>query len=97
MAQLVEWLHLIPEVSGSNQVIGKNLFYILNICLLLNVCWRDENKEKEAGNGPFLKKIDNIYLQHSYHVVTYGWIRSNRYNIPKKLFHQSGYLGFGSS
>ena len=29
----------------------------MNICLLLTVYWKDENKEKEAGNGPFLKKL----------------------------------------
>ena len=54
VAQLVEWLLPIPEVRGLNPVIGKNLF-ILNICLLSTVYWKDENKEKEAGNGPFLK------------------------------------------
>ena len=36
MAQLVERLLPIPEVHGSNPVIGKNLF-ILNICLLSTV------------------------------------------------------------
>ena len=34
--QLVEWSLPIPEVHGSNPVIGKNLF-ILNICLLSTV------------------------------------------------------------
>ena len=29
---------------------------LLNIYLLLTVCRKDENKEKEVGNGPFLKK-----------------------------------------
>ena len=29
---------------------------LLNICLLSTVYWKDENKEKEAGNGPFFKK-----------------------------------------
>ena len=29
---------------------------LLNIYLLLTVCRKDKNKEKEAGNGPFLKK-----------------------------------------
>ena len=29
---------------------------LLNIYLLLTVCRKDENKEKEAGNGPFLYK-----------------------------------------
>ena len=56
MAQLVERSLLIPEVRGSNPVIGKNLF-ILNICLLSTVCKKDENKEKEAGDGPFKKNL----------------------------------------
>ena len=30
---------------------------LLNIYLLLTVCRKDENKEKEAGNGPFKKNI----------------------------------------
>ena len=52
VAQLVERSLQIPEVRGSNPVIGKIL---LNICLLSTVYWNDENKEKEAGNGPFKK------------------------------------------
>ena len=32
---------------------------LLNIYLLLTVCRKDENKEKEAGNGPFFKKRSN--------------------------------------
>ena len=36
VAQLVEQLLLIPEVRGSNPIIGKNLF-ILNICFLSTV------------------------------------------------------------
>ena len=54
VAQLVEQLLPIPGVRSSNPVISKKLF-ILNICLLSTVYWKDENKEKEAGNGPFLK------------------------------------------
>ena len=56
VAQLVEWSLPIPEVRGLNPVIGKKIIYILNICLLSTVYWKDENKEKEAGNGPFKKK-----------------------------------------
>ena len=56
VAQLVEQSLPLPEVCGLNPVIGKNLF-ILNICLLSTVYWKDENKEKEAGDGPFFKKI----------------------------------------
>ena len=55
VAQLVEWSPLIPEVCGSNPVIGKNLF-TLNICLLSTVYWKEKNKEKETGNGPFKKR-----------------------------------------
>ena len=59
VAQLVEWSLPIPEIRGLNPVIGKNLF-ISNICLPSTVYWKDENKEKETGNGPFFKK--NNYL-----------------------------------
>ena len=61
VAQLVEWLLPIPEVRGSNPVIGKNLL-ISNICLLSTVYWKDENKEKEAGDGPFKKGA--CYFNH---------------------------------
>ena len=53
VAQLVERSIPIPEVCGSNPVIGYKFIYILNICLLSTVYWKDENKEKEAGNGPY--------------------------------------------
>ena len=52
VAQLVEWSPPIPEVHGSNPVMGKNL-YVSNICFLSTGSWKDENKEKEAGNSPF--------------------------------------------
>ena len=61
VAQLVERSLPIPEVHGLNPVIGKNLF-ILNICLLSTAYWKDKNKEKEAGIGPFLKKF--IFLNY---------------------------------
>ena len=53
MAQLVERSRPIPEVRGSNPVIGKNLLFILNICLLSTVYWKDENKEKRPGMAHF--------------------------------------------
>ena len=34
----------------------QKFIYILNICLLSTVYWKDENKEKEAGDGPFFFK-----------------------------------------
>ena len=52
VAQLVERSLPIPEVRGSDPVIGKKLL-ISNICILSTVYWKDENKGKEAGNGPF--------------------------------------------
>ena len=42
-----------PRFESSHR---QKFIYILNICLLSTVFWKDENKEKEAGNGPFLKK-----------------------------------------
>ena len=54
MAQLVEQSLPIAEVCGSNPVIGKK--NILNIYCQLY--WKDENKEKEAGNGPFFYEIN---------------------------------------
>ena len=42
VAQLVEQSLPIPEVCGLNPVISKN-YYILNICLLSTVYWKDEN------------------------------------------------------
>ena len=51
LAQLVERSIPTPEVRGLNPVIGK-------ICVYYQLYWKDENKEKEAWNGPFfLKKI----------------------------------------
>ena len=35
----------------------QKFILILNTCLLSTVHWKDENKEKEAGYGPFFKKV----------------------------------------
>ena len=48
VSQLVGQSLPIPEVRGSNPFIGK---FTSNIYCQLN--WKDGNKEKEAGNGPF--------------------------------------------
>ena len=72
VAHLVERSLPIPEVRGSNPDIG--ILFILNICLLSTVYWKDENKEKEAGYGPFKKKTKkNLYL-------LLGWTEQN--SIP---------------
>ena len=61
VAQLVERSLPIPEVRGSNPVIGKKLLTIIVYCQLC--IEKTKNKEKEAGNGPFfLKKISLNFL-----------------------------------
>ena len=52
VAQLVERSLLKPKGRGSNPVIGK-IYWAFVFCQLY---WKDENKEKEAGTCPFLKK-----------------------------------------
>ena len=54
MAQFEERLLPIPKEPGSNPVIG-NFYWTFIYCQLFEE--KDENKEKEAGNGPFKKKI----------------------------------------
>ena len=52
VAKLVERLLPISEVHCSNPFIGKNVYWTF-YCQL---CWKDENKEKETGKAHFLKK-----------------------------------------
>jgi len=49
-----------PQFESSH---WQKFIYILNFCLLSTVYWKDKNKEKEAGNGPFLKKIVYLHLR----------------------------------
>ena len=56
VAQLVERLLPIPDVRSTNPVIDKKI--ILNIYCQLY--WKDENKEKEAGNGIFKKITEKL-------------------------------------
>ena len=54
VAQLVERSLPTLEVRGSNSVIGKKICWILIVnCVEI---WKDKNKEKESGIGPFLNK-----------------------------------------
>ena len=48
VAQLVEQLLPTLDICGSNPVIGH--FYLPSA--VLKMCWKDENEEKESGNGP---------------------------------------------
>ena len=52
VAELVELLLPILEVHRSNPVIGKLLYGTFVYCQLN---FKDKNKAKEAGNGPYLK------------------------------------------
>ena len=61
MAQLVERSLPTPEVRGSNPVIDKLLYTTFVYCQLY---WKDGNKEKEAGKGPFKKQL------LKYHIVS---------------------------
>ena len=56
VAQSVEWSLPIPEVRGSNPVIGKHL----NRTFTVNCIEKTKIKEKEAGNGPFLKDMSSL-------------------------------------
>ena len=61
-AQLVERSLPTHEIRGSNPVLGK--LYIPIYCQLH---WKDENKEKEAGNGQFFKKdVESREVVRSY-------------------------------
>ena len=51
VAQLVEQSLPTPEIRGSNPDIGK-------ILSANSTIEKAKNKEKEAGNGPSLKKVD---------------------------------------
>ena len=53
VAQLVERSFALPEVHGSNLVIGKLLYRTFVYCQLYR---KNEKKKKEAGNGPFKKQ-----------------------------------------
>ena len=52
VAQLAEWSLLTPEVPSWSSVL------ILSSCSLSTACLvKDENKEKETGNGPFINLL----------------------------------------
>ena len=55
VAQLVEQPLLMPEVCSLNQAIGK--IYIEHFFTV-----KDENKAKEAGNGPLKKNLQRIFF-----------------------------------
>ena len=40
----------------------QKFIFILNICSLSTVYWKDENNEKEAENGPFIKRCSRLLI-----------------------------------
>ena len=63
VAQLVEWSLLTPEIHSSKSQHRQSFVYQLELNR------KDENKEKEAGNGPSLKKMFQL------REAAFGWIR----------------------
>ena len=61
VAQLVERLLPIPEVRGSNPVIGKNLYRTFTV----NCIEKTKIKKKRPGMAHFFKKKLNLLLRHS--------------------------------
>ena len=55
-----------PGIESSHQQL------LLNIYLLLTVCRKDENKEKEAGNGQFFLKKKLLLRTFSTHLICCG-------------------------
>ena len=80
VAQLVERSLPIPEVCGSNPVIGY--LYITFMLSTLLKFWKDENKEKEAGNSQFFfkKTMRNYYLG----IVSYAQNKVTNKPFPNK-------------
>ena len=59
---------------------------LLNIFLLLTVCGKDENKEKEAGNGPFKKrKTTNTRTYGLIWLSTYIKVKYPTYKVDDRL------------
>ena len=92
VAQLVERLLHIPEVRSSNPVIGKNLYWTFPV----NYIEETKIKEKEVGNGVFLKKQSKKY----FNVVPAGfidmfmvpvwvqWVEMTPSNFLPSVFHE---------
>ena len=64
MAQLVERSLPIPEVRGSNPVIGKNYIEHLFIVYCQLCVEKTKIKKKEAMDGPFFKNPCNMFCSN---------------------------------
>ena len=83
VAQLVERSLLTPEIRSLNPNIGK----VLPTNCKLNV--KDENKEKEAGNGPSLKKL-SVLTKLFREFYPWQWTLSSKFdaNFYQKTLYQ---------
>ena len=89
MAQLVKRSLPIPEVRSSNPVIGKIYIKHLFTCLLSTVM-KSENKSKEAGNGPLLKKL---YVRVCANYILIKFLSANIDFYVGMSFFQTGGTG----
>ena len=97
MSQLVKRSLPTTKVRGSNPVIGK--FYLEHLFTDCQLFWKDENKEKEAGIGPFLKNnrftwlVENsqtggqLYCDTSpYKVIEHSLVLVKKSNEPLVIY-----------
>ena len=92
VAQLVERPLPIPEVSGLNLVICKNLY--IEYLFTVNFIEKTKIKEKEAGNGPIFKEMVSIKsCKQPHYFLLLWWVSSSLYlgNALLKYFHR-GYI-----
>ena len=98
VAQLVERSLLIPEVRGSNPVIGK-IYWTFVYCQLY---WKDKNKEKSGREWPIYKNefilgfLSPLLLRHLALYPQMGHLKplfifrycaaSKQYDWPKMIF-----------
>ena len=87
MEQLTEWF--------ASDTIGpgfeSNLWHFwLNIYLLLTVCRKDESKEKEAGNGPYFRRIEEKELREKFKK---GFFTSNKCRNKRGIERGEGERG----
>ena len=56
------------------------ILFILIICLWSTVYWKDENKEKEAGIGPFFLKKKHLFLLPRNDIAVSNYASSMKWN-----------------
>ena len=68
-----------PDSRGPRLESSHRKKIILNIYSLY---WKDENKEKEAGNGPFLKKTKMDPMSYFYSIAK---LKQNNFETLKRI------------